>query len=274
MNVLLFCVNYKADGHLLRLIESIRDALESCPEVLAQVHVLDNSQKSADQLEDLRTRARASGIAVTIHSDGTNRGYFSGIPLAQSIAAAGFDCIIYSNVDLTVDRRLFSQLNTARSSRKGVIAPSIISNDDGFDQNPKYSKRLSRSKIERLRWIYSRGWAFSLYMALARAKELIAWKRSAEKINTSEALIYAPHGAFFIFTDKEFFLRLPFFPCFLFGEELFIAEEARKCQVPVHYLPSLIVRDTRHASVSKLGTETHRKLYLASVQFILSQYYQ
>jgi hypothetical protein len=77
----------------------------------------------------------------------------------------------------------------------------------------------------------------------------------------------------FIFADVDFFLTLPAFPCFLFGEELFVAEEARIAGVSVVYEPSLRVRDVRHASVSQLANEMRRTLLLKSMTFILNQYY-
>jgi hypothetical protein len=76
-----------------------------------------------------------------------------------------------------------------------------------------------------------------------------------------------------VFTDVDFFRALPPFPCFLFGEELFVAEEARRRQVAIAYEPALRVDDMRSQSVSRLPGEFFRRLMLGSVQFILDTYY-
>jgi len=86
--------------------------------------------------------------------------------------------------------------------------------------------------------------------------------------------MYAPHGAVFIFTDIKFLKSLPKFECFLFGEEIFIAEEARIKNKTISYEPALVINDERHASISLIGKEKNRQFHADSIKYIMNQYYQ
>ncbi|MZG79882.1 rhamnosyl transferase, partial [Photobacterium sp. CAIM 1938] len=125
-----------------------------------------------------------------------------------------------------------------------MIAPAIITIDTGVDQNPKYMARLSKRKLDFLDVIYSNRILFATHDFLSKVKELILKKiGKTDAKPLSGTSIYAPHGAVFIFTDMEFLKKLPTFECFLFGEEIFIAEEAQTKNKKIIYEPSIIVND-------------------------------
>jgi GT2 family glycosyltransferase len=61
--------------------------------------------------------------------------------------------------------------------------------------------------------------------------------------------IYAPHGSFLIFSSEYFRAGGSLdFPCFLFGEEVYLAEVLRKLGLDVVYEPSLEVVHQEHKS--------------------------
>lgn len=274
MNVFFFVVNYKTDDYLVRFVQSVAAAQAICFSANVDVQVLDNSQKTVQELNQLRSLIGVAGVSVTLHSPGTNDGYFGGLRRAQSLVPAGTDCVIYCNPDILLDADFLLTLERILESTGGVVAPTILSLKDGFDLNPQYRQRLSEGKLRRLRWIYVHRLTFGIFNALSRVKEVISgWCLRSSQDGIASIPIYAAHGAMFIFADVEFFLRLPAFPCFLFGEELFVAEEARIAGVSVVYEPSLRVRDVRHASISQLPNEFRRSLALKSVTFILNHYY-
>lgn len=274
MNVFFFVVNYKADDHLVRFVQSVAAAQTACPAAHVDVHVLDNSEKSMPELEQLRARTAVASVPVTLHSLGSNCGYFGGLHLAQSLVPGTTDCLVYCNPDVLLGGDFFGVLERIAQHGGGVVAPAILSLQDGFDQNPKYRQRLSEKKLRRLQRIYACRFAYVIFNLLARGKEVAsARRRRSPKRCLVSTPIYAPHGAVFIFTDLGFFRRLPPFPCFLFGEELFVAEEARLAGVSVVYEPSLLVRDVRHASIRQLTGEFRRLLMWKSVTFILDRYY-
>ena len=98
-------------------------------------------------------------------------------------------------------------------------------------------------------------------------------KRNNKVVSIMNENIYAPHGAMFIFNDLDFFKNLKSFPCFLFGEEIFIAEEAIKNNTLIYYKPSIKVYDVRHASISLLSNKFKRDLYYKSIDYLLKSYY-
>jgi hypothetical protein len=274
MNILFFVVNFRADDHLLRLVMSVAAAQAVCPSVCVDLHVLENSQKSTAELAQLRARLGIIGVTTMVHASGTNEGYFGGLGLAQTLVSDRTTCVIYCNPDVLLDADFFVMLQRACLRHAGVVAPAIISIEGGFDQNPKYRQRVSPGKLRRLQRIYSHRLTYISFNALARVKEVTSnFRRRKLQGVGSSTQIYAPHGAVFIFSDIEFFLRLPTYPCFLFGEELFVAEEALLAGVPVLYEPSLRVRDVRHASIDQLDNDYRRSLMHKSVTFILDHYY-
>ncbi len=272
MHVVIFVVNYKADDHLRRFVGSVQEAKAAADGTTVEVHVLDNSCKGSHELEEARA-PQGGGIPISVHSTGRNEGYFGVLPLAQSIVPATTDVILYSNPDLLLDPDFFLELGPALRSG-GILAPAIIARDDGFDQNPKYVHRLTERKLKRLRVLYANPVTFAAFNAAARLREILQPRRSQVRsydVGTRE--VYAPHGALFVFTDVSFFLGLPPYPCFLFGEELFVAEEARREGVKIVYAPRLRVEDVRHASVSALSRHDLRVYMHQSVSWILSRYY-
>jgi hypothetical protein len=271
MRVVIFVVNYHTDDHVLRLLESVSGAWGLVREQAIDVHVLDNSARNETGNGAWRRRLRESEVPATLHQSATNAGYFGNLGLAQRLTDDA-TAVIYCNPDIVLDPTFFAEL--AKIGDVGVIAPAIVSIADGFDQNPKYESRLSAAKLRRLERIYSNGLLFSAYGVAGRAKELFAsHRRNGSRSAGLPRPIYAPHGAMFVFTDIPFFRALPPYPCFLFGEELFVAEEARLAGVPVIYRPELRVHDVRHAAVSALPRSRLRSLMRESVVHILAEYY-
>lgn len=271
MKIMIFTVNYKSDDKLISFIESIHNA-KKIENFTLEIHILDNSQKSKLELEKLEMELHKFPYSKFLYSDGTNSGYFGGIKLAQNLLDDSFDILIYCNPDIRLDVNFFLELD---KKKKGIIAPAIISTLDGFDQNPKYNERLKISKLLRLKIIYSNIFTYCAFQFMARIKEIFEGF-SSKRLNNivlKSHKIYAPHGAIFIFTNVAFFMKIPEFGCFLFGEEIFIAEEARKVNQDIIYEPSIKVFDDRHASINLLSCSFVRKLYFKSINYLLKKYY-
>ncbi len=272
MRILFFVINYNTDDHVIRLLESIITA-NKFTNFNINVHVIDNSKKTKDDEDTFRKRVQLKG--AFLHSSGDNLGYFGCIPIAQNILEQyETDCVVYCNSDLYLNVDFFNELKSVLNY-KGVVAPSIISIEEGFDQNPKYINRLSRVKMYRLRIIFSNSFIYSLYFGIYRFKELLFSISSKRKqgLPTQIFSIYAPHGAIFIFTEVSFFKNLLPYPCFLFGEEIYIAEEAMRNGLNIYYTPRVKVFDSRHASINKLSNNYIRKLHYRSIDYLLKKYY-
>ncbi|MNZ11427.1 hypothetical protein D3C78_282910 [compost metagenome] len=65
--------------------------------------------------------------------------------------------------------------------------------------------------------------------------------------------MYGAHGSFMIFSRNYFRLGADVdYPRFLFGEEVFVAEQLRTHNLHIEHLPQLRIFDKEHASTSKV----------------------
>ena len=90
---------------------------------------------------------------------------------------------------------------------------------------------------------------------------------------SAKGQIYAPHGAFFIFSRRYFeaggYLDGDLF---LYGEEISVAEICRSLSLPIFYEPKLSVVHHEHRS---LGTGMTRRTYQyhrEAVRYVLARY--
>ncbi|WP_017093647.1 hypothetical protein [Vibrio splendidus] len=277
MKVLIFTVNYHNDHLIDRFVSSMIESKNKTNDVELELNILDNSGKNSGELKNLNDSLTQHDLDFKIHTLGFNSGYFGGLKLCQDLVSAreDVDIVIYCNCDLYFDISFFSNLSKKKNKKHAMIAPAIITIGGDVDQNPKYMSRLSFSKLKFLERIYSNSLLFTTHDILSKVKEWI-FKRLKREADTFEAgtEIYAPHGAVFVFTDIGFFKDLPEFECFLFGEEIFIAEEAVARDKTIVYEPSLAVYDERHASISLVGVDKRRKFHADSIEYILSRYYR
>ncbi len=86
---------------------------------------------------------------------------------------------------------------------------------------------------------------------------------------------YAIHGSFMIF-NKTFFQRggTINYPCVLFGEELFIAEQALKLNLDLLYEPSLQVEHNEHATTGTFKSKEAVAYLHQSYTFLLNTYFK
>jgi GT2 family glycosyltransferase len=92
--------------------------------------------------------------------------------------------------------------------------------------------------------------------------------------------IYAGHGSFILLT-RAYFEKCGMidYPVFLFGEELYLAEECRKHSLRVIYRPEICIYDSEHVSTSKLKkTLPFKKTFYYqcnsdAIDYILANYY-
>jgi len=279
MRVLLCIVSYKSDGPLANFLRSIQKAVLAGPrKTTVTVLVIDNSLRRSDEKDRFLALVECEfpGCEVTFPSE--NLGYFGALPIAQARQAdLAASVVIFCNADILLADNFFTELAALSGTHAAVIAPAIISGlGSGFDQNPKHVDRVTAKKLRTLQLIYSRRITFHIQQFLGSLKELIRQSRRgppAKPDNSSPETIYAPHGALFIFTDVGFFMNLPKHEPFLFGEELFIAEEALQAGKTIIYSPQLRVLDSRHTSTGILSTSRRRVMMKDSVDFILRKYH-
>jgi hypothetical protein len=273
VKVFIFIVNYRADTHLMNLLRSIRLSADHTEGIKLELNIYDNSQKTNEQVCNMKNEIASVFEQYSYHSDGMNVGYFGCLPVAQTLVPSDTDVCIYCNPDLELDVSFFQNIRDSMRTPSGMLAPSIIDKSKLIDMNPKYTKRLEFNKMKRLKFIYASPILFALFTYLAIAHEYFISKQGGKLRENSSNDVYAPHGAMFIFYDILFFKNLPKYPCFLFGEEIFIAEEARQKEIEIIYNPKIKVFDNRHASIHQMNRSRVRKLYSQSIRFLIERYY-
>lgn len=242
----LLVISYFGSADLPRVV----DDLLSQDHENWQLTVVDNSE-SEEEVALLQDIARRDG-RVRIILPPANLGYFGGADFAlRAISSAEAAAVIVSNVDLGIPQqstlrdilRVASEVDSAM-----VLAPAILSERDGRDQNPLLTVRPSvREQATRRRRMAS--------PALAQLTILGAQLQRAARVRATRSVaprssVYAAHGSFMIFLPSYFSAGGDFsHPIFLFGEELTVAERVRGMGGTIVYVPEIVIRHVEHGQM-------------------------
>jgi len=280
MNVCLVAVCHNTYEESIKFLSSIDEAIRDTG-IKLDVFFVDNSLK-VDM--DMVNKIKGLVVDFCIHYVvSENLGYFPSVIAAiknQKIEISNYPYLIISNVDLTVSKHFFSELeNLPADDTVGVYAPSIVSSVLNLDQNPKITVRPSSFKLQINRFCFrSRfAYAFLYYVNMLRLKVREMSKLGIQRPHGltvgRRRKIYAGHGSFIVLTNR-LLQSVPElnYPIFLFGEELYIAETARKSDLDVIYAPNLIVFDAEHASTSAMKRDAYRASNVLALNYILSTY--
>jgi len=205
-----------------------------------------------------------------------NLGYFGGAQVALEFCSqrlSSIDFFIVSNVDIIYSPDFVaSLLNLKVNEEVGVIAPSIISNKWQIDANPKILERYSRKRMLFYKYLYMNRHIHNFYILLSYLKKL--FKHRGSLAENFSRYIYAPHGSCIIFLQKYFNSGLNFnHISFLFGEEIFIAEECSSKNIKVLYEPNIKVLDFEHASTGIFYNKKISDFMKQSTIDIIQKYY-
>ena len=207
-------------------------------------------------------RTRSVSIADTLPFPvrwlvpGTNLYYWGGAAFAlDSIRAGGtpVQWVIICNNDITIPEPGFlSCLLALDPLTHAIVAPNILSVATGREQNPLLAE--APGALKRLKWrLYDLNYHVArallrVHAAIGRAKAG-ATTKTGEARTASERTIYAAHGACVILSSAFFEsggsldTTVP-----LFAEELTLAEEARRLNLPIRYVPALTIRHAEHST--------------------------
>lgn len=263
MKVLIVCVNYNTYESLNKYLLSIKSAVSKIIDIDLHIFIADNSTKK-EVVDTL-------GLANVHINEYENLGYFGAAYASlKNIDAEKFDYIIISNVDLVICEDFFIELERLKIRKTvGWLAPSIISTVENRDKNPQRYKRCSRKKLIVLSFLYKTKILYYLY-----AKYIYEKIKKSIPNNLSSFEIYSGHGSFIILT-KGFFETGPFdkYPCFLFGEEIFLAEILRRRRLTVNYIPSLKIIDNEHESTSKLPSKKYIQYNCEALEYLIRTFF-
>jgi GT2 family glycosyltransferase len=273
--VLLVCVKYDSDPETALYMESLR-RLEGQPNL--QVLIVDNAVGAL-------MAAMPMDTSFTLLRSNENLGYFGGARWGISKYLEEHplpDWVIVSNVDLLITDAQFLQKLAALNSAPhvGAVAPRIASALTGRNQNPFMRSRPSALRMQVYKWLY-RSWlalnahelASAVFHRIRSALRRFMGSGTDIARDVGEK-IYAPHGSFLILS-KEYFRAGGSldFPCFLFGEEIYLAENLRRLNLDVIYEPSLEVVHQEHASTKLMKSRKLARFVASSAAYCADTYF-
>ena len=273
-SIALIVINYNCPELTVEFCKSVRNISKDLNITIA---VTDNSGCFA-KAQGLSMHQFIKQCNINIYNPGVNLGYFPGAAFAyDSLTAGGYqpDFVIVANPDISFpDTSFFSKLvNKQYPADVLAIGPSIQHGvgSKHSDQNPMKIRRLS------VRGMYIRKFIYR-YRTLSIANSALAALRFRlrTKTNASPQLrpVYMIHGSFMIFTRRFFDETAGLkFPSFLYGEEIFVAEEVMRVNKTILHDPSLEVIHSGGRTTS-LIKKSHQDRYIGnSIEILYDRYF-
>lgn len=227
----------------------------------------DGTGAGAAELETIRDMAPCP---VHLVRPSRNLYYWGGAAFAlEALFGSGArhpQWVIICNNDVRIaDPSFFQRLRSLDASRYPIVAPTIISEATGQDQNPFLLGPAG--PLKRLKWrLYDVNYRLAtamlaIHRVTKRLSEPLARLLPQSTAGASQRRIYAPHGSFVILSEA-FFDRgglldttVP-----MFAEELTIAALAEDLKLPVWHLPDLKVFHREHSTTGVRLTRTKYEL--------------
>jgi GT2 family glycosyltransferase len=215
---------------------------------------------------------------VELMTSSSNRGYFGAAKWAwhERLAQHGApNWVIVCNNDIVFDRQsFFARLHAHDPHAVGVLAPAIISGLTGLDSNPMILRRPGRIRQLRYRLLVSTYYVAWLTQTLAplvrKGRKCL---RAGQPNRPDFNRIYAPHGSFIIF-GRRFFDEGGFIDdgCFLYAEEISVAETCWRLGLPVIHDPQLRVLHNDSQTTGRVLTRNGHLLQREGLHYALGKY--
>jgi len=286
MSVLIIGVNYGTDYETIKFIKGLTGTYKN-PLFNVNIVIVDNTERKRNdaffkiivgenqQLKYIKTPF--------------NMGYFGGANygLKTYLENNDFpDWVVVSNVDIDFkEKYFFENLCKYSNNKTGVIAPSILSEFTGHDLNPMISSRPSKYRMKFYKYCFSNYYLLNTYSVFSIIKNLLVYfyhfirryKIMVIKKNKFVEMknIYAPQGSCIIFS-KLFFEKggTLNYPSFLYQEEIYIAEIARKMDLNIIYVPKLRVWHKGHDFAGVIRSRAIAAYIADSARYIADTYFQ
>lgn len=265
MLVSILAISYFGSSDIPHLLESLikQDASNW------KLFIIDNSENDVEHSLLLKLTDRDSR-AIVLKAP-KNLGYFGAARWGfKTIGSPKDSWVVVSNTDLTFSSPHFvSSIATREDPQVGVIAPQIISDRTGLNQNPHLIVRPS-ARLLRRRWLLLSHPVIAQITILGAAIKAqlrrIRNRIQSTSLDTStrEMEIYAPHGSCIVISPNYFehggCLE---HPAFLFAEEISLAEDCRRFDLKIIYDPSLRITHVQHG---QMGIFRSRKVLSYSAE--------
>ena len=229
-------------------VSALRD-IDDC-----DVVVVDNSTSAELRADNAKLQAEAP-LPVEVVTTSRNLYYWGAAAFAiEKMFRSGDglpEWIAISNNDIAIEDPYFiAKLRAIDGTASPIVAPRITTGS-GREQNPFFES--PPPFLKKLKWwIYDIDYRIARSMLYLHSRAALSPARKAAETVELPRRIYAPHGAFVLFSS-EFFKRggtldteVP-----LFAEEMTLAVTAERLGFPVWYNPELRVIHREHSTTGR-----------------------
>tara|TARA_Y100000590_G_scaffold470547_1_gene666215 strand:- start:955 stop:1785 length:831 start_codon:yes stop_codon:yes gene_type:complete len=274
MNLWIVTVNFGSIAPTKSLIDSLSN-LDNLDSIKLTVCIADNaaSERSSFQLKELLNKSK---LDMKIFSYKKNHYYWPAAKriiekMKNSIGAYPDWVIICNNDIIFSDSSFIKQLIKIDRKKYPIVGPNII-NSNRKKLNPFMSSPLS--PIQSIYWkLYF--FSYPLSKILLGIKNIFSFFSKileSKKINTVQK-VYAVHGSAILFSNYFFsnggWLDDNFE---MYGEELTVAEIAKKLNLPVTYFPQLEIIHHEHRNTGSMNKRSLFYIAKKSHQYFESTY--
>ncbi|HXU26172.1 MAG TPA: glycosyltransferase [Bacteroidia bacterium] len=268
--ILFLLVNYFNEKEVCAFVN---EQLQPNANIFIDVIIIDNGSKETTLLTEL-----ANNYAnVSLVNSVSNLGYFG----AANIGLTNYlnkhngypDVVIVCNTDMILQSKFLETLRQKITTQNfDIMGPSIHSSLLNYYQNPYIINRISKGKLKFLHFVSSSYILYSLFTIYHLLKTKLMGRQNSELNFVANP--YALHGSFMIF-NKTFFEKggTINYPSVLFGEELFIAEQAQKLNLNMVYEPTLQVEHNEHATTGVFKSRKTVAYLHQSYTYLLKTYF-
>jgi len=231
---------------------------------MVEVVVADNSGDAPDD------------IGAPVVRDGSNRGYLGGAAMAFEYwkathgQAPGWFVIINPDAK-PADNALEALASATVPDVVAMVAPAVMLGGI-TPQNPFLSTRPSRARM----WGYTIVFRSALLTRLMDVLLDLKRRRARQSPPTRDPQsIYAPHGSI-VFVRARFFERggTLAYRGFMFGEEIHLAEQARRLGMTVLFLPTVAVIHDGGSTTGQVDSTSRREWHRASADVLWDDYFR
>ena len=214
-------------------------------------------------------------LGAVIVGDGGNHGYLGGAAMAFDHRRASHGVpswFVIVNPDAEpAENALSSLAATPLAENVAIVAPSVLLGGH-TPQNPFMTERPSRARM-RMYSIIFRSALLTRVMDL-----LLDLKRGRSRLTPplpQPRSIYAPHGSI-MFVRSVFFERggTLAYRGFMFGEEIHLAEQARKLGLLVRFVPTIEVIHDGGSTTGRVDSASRRNWHRASADVLWEDYFR
>lgn len=262
INISFVIVNYMQETYLDNMLLSISNMFPV--EFNITIVIVDNSKSinTTAFVETCKKLPKEMEIKVFTTD---NIGYLQGLSTgAKRVPSVNTDFVFLCNPDLEFQKCDWLGVLSDYKGSRVLLAPQIVT-PTGKNQNPNRVKSFSKFEI----FVQDiSAWNYGTYKLITKTrkilKKIFTWAVTKKKQAIKQE-IWLPHGSCII-VDFNTLKNSDFFneKIFLWGEEVIIAEKARRQGANVLFEPSLKVLHNEHSATSNIIAKSKFEIWRES----------